>query len=145
MAIQRDICPQCGKNVGMVRIHKCVPVEPVTESWLMPATKAVAAGLSVTPAVTKRRAAVTKAVTPVTKAVTPVTKAVTPVTKAVTRAKSVTPAVTQCAECERLKAEIGTLKAQLVEALKGMPKPMTAAERMRRMRAARAKESDDAS
>ena len=131
MAIQRDICPQCGKNVGMVRIHKCVPVEPVTESWLMPATKAVAAGLSVTPAVTKRRAAVTKAVTPVT--------------KAVTRAKSVTPAVTQCAECERLKAEIGTLKAQLVEALKGMPKPMTAAERMRRMRAARAKESDDAS
>jgi|SRR6516165_3821963 hypothetical protein len=138
MAIQRDICPQCGKNVGMVRIHKCVPVEPVTESWLMPATKAVAAGLSVTPAVTKRRAAVTKAVTPVT-------KAVTPVTKAVTRAKSVTPAVTQCAECERLKAEIGTLKAQLVEALKGMPKPMTAAERMRRMRAARAKESDDAS
>src|SRR6516162_9517377 len=98
MAIQRDICPQCGKNVGMVRIHKCVPVEPVTESWLMPATKAVAAGLSVTPAVT-------------------------PVTKAVTRANSVTPAVTQCAECERLKAEIGTLKAQLVEALKGMPKP----------------------
>ena len=103
MAIQRDICPQCGKNVGLVRIHKCVPVEPVTESWLMPATKAVAAGLSVTPA------------------------------------------VTQCAECERLKAEIGTLKAQLVEALKGMPKPMTAAERMRRMRAARAQESDDAS
>ena len=42
------------------------------------------------------------------------------------------------AECERLRAENAKLKAQLVEALKGLPKPATAAERMRKMRAAKA-------
>ena len=64
------------------------------------------------------------------------TKLVTSVTKprntAVTEPVTVTPPVTPCMRCLELETEVKHLKRQLAKA--GLGEPMTAAERMRRMR-----------
>jgi hypothetical protein len=51
---------------------------------------------------------------------------------------------TERAECEALRAEVKTLKLALAQSHGGKPKALTAAERMRKMRAAKPKRSGEA-
>lgn len=70
-----------------------------------------------------------------------VTKIATPpVAKPVTSGSHVAPSVTRDyeAEIEALQAEVAMLKRALAEASGGKPKPMTAAERMKKSRERRA-------